>query len=579
MTGRRFAHHQKYFAAASVAAVLSLACMQPGWAQAVALPGAADPGRAQENIAPRPAPQESLDVQTPPKQAVAKAPPGMENLKFTLRSVRVDDMTAYTEAEVAPLYADLVGKEISVAALFDVMAKIQQKYLDDGYALTKVFLPNQSIEGGEVHFGVIEGHVGEVELSGDLPQSGVIDDAAMRIRAMYPLNVKKLERIMLILNDMPDLNVSAVLAAPVNPAMAEPGSVRLILQRNEEKEQVGSVGIDNHGSAYTGPLEIRADARAFHIGPHYSELSISGVAAMPFQEQRYASANYKIPIFGASGTNLSFHASRAGTEPGSDLSTLDIKGSSHIMGAEISYPLIRQRAMTLNVDAGFEWKDMRTKIVGEELYDDRLRVARIGGSLNFTDSFAGYNVFDLHYSRGLNIMGVRETGSEYLSREDGHSDFGKIEVLAGRVQALPADFEVFALFNGQYAYNTLLSSEEFGFGGGQVGRGFDPSEITGDHGISASVELRRTMRVTVFEKPFAVQPYAFYDFGKVWNIDEGAKDNVSAASAGVGVRVSLGSNWNADLNLAKPLTKSADNEPKYQNDLGGRILFSITRSF
>lgn len=579
MTGRRFAYRKNFLTAASTAVLLSFACAQFAIAQDITLPGAADPARARENITKPSAPQENREVDAPPRKAIAQAPPGMENLKFTLHSLNVENMTAYSEAEIAPLYSDLVGKEVSVAALFEVMAKIQQKYLDDGYALTKVFLPNQSIEGGNVRFGVIEGHVSEVELSGDLPQSGVIDDAAMRIRSMYPLNVKKLERIMLILNDLPDLNVSAVLAAPVNPAMAEPGAVRLILQKNQEKERIASVGMDNHGSAYTGPVQIRASARAFHIGPNYSELSLSGVVTAPFEEQKFGSAVYSVPVFGASGANLSVHASRASTEPGSDLSTLDIKGASHIAGADISYPIIRQRAMTLNVDAGFEWKDMRTKIVGEELYDDRLRVARIGGSLNFTDGFSGYNLIDLHYSRGLDIMGVRESGSENLSREDGRSDFGKIEILAGRVQALPADFEIFALFNGQYAYNTLLSSEEFGFGGGQVGRGFDPSEITGDHGVAASFEVRRAMHVTMFDKPFAIQPYLFYDFGKVWNIDEGAKDNISAASAGAGVRVSLGNDWNADLNIAKPLTKSADKEPKYQNDLGGRVLFSITRSF
>jgi hemolysin activation/secretion protein len=554
-----------------------LMCPHIAFAQDMILPGSADPGRTFENQKQVVPPREDLEVEAPPKQAFATAPEGADNLKFVLRSLVVDNMTAYEPQDVAPFYQDQLGREISVATLFDIMTKVQQKYLDDGYALTKVVIPNQNIQNGDVHLAVIEGHVSEVEISGDIRSSSVIDDAANRIRSMRPLNVKKLERIMLIVNDLPDLNASAVLANSVH--VAEPGAVRLIIQKNPEKEKIASIGIDDHGSVYTGPLQSKASARMFHLGPNYSELELSGVASIPFQEQRLAAASYSMPVFGASGANLSFNASRSGTEPGSDLSVLDIKGASHIAGAEISYPFIRQRDMTLSANAGFEWKDMRTKILGEELYDDRLRVAKIGASFNFTDNWAGYSLMDINYSKGLDILGVRESGSVDLSREDGKSDFSKIEILAGRVQALPGNFEVFALFNGQYAYDTLLSSEEFGFGGGQVGRGFDPSEITGDHGVSASIEVRRTTQMTVFSTSLAVQPYAFYDIGKIWNIDEGAKDNISAASAGIGVRMDIGNDWNLDFNLAKPLTKSAENEPKYQNDLGGRALFSISKSF
>ncbi len=543
------------------------------------IPGSADPSRTLDDQKPLPVPDETLAAPAPKKSAVPNIPEGMEKVTFVLQDITVEGMTAYDPIEFVPLYRDMLGGTVSAAQLYEVMGKIQQRYLDDGYALTKVIIPEQDIDNGRVKLLVIEGHVSSVEISPDIRPSPVIDDAARRIAKMRPLNVRTLERIMLIVNDLPDSNLSAVLANPLETGVQELGGVRLILQKNPSKTARGSIGIDNHGSVFTGPWEGKFNAKGYHIGPSYSEFSLFALGTVPLDEQKLLSAAYETPVFGASGAKVNFSIAEARTEPGSNLSTLDIKGSSISYEAGISYPIIRQREMTLVADAGFEWKDARTKILGDELYDDRLRIVKAGLNLNFLDGWAGYNVADIHYSQGLNILGVRKAGSIDLSRADGDPDFKKFEFLAGRVQALPKNFELFAVVNGQYSFNPLLSAEEFGFGGGQIGRGYDSSEITGDHGIAASLELRYRTQLQVFNTTLAMVPYAFYDVGKVWNIDPNSKNNISAASAGLGVRLVLDDRWNMDFNLAKPLTKSAANELKYVNDLGARALFSLTYNF
>lgn len=543
------------------------------------VPSAADPGRVLENQKAPVLPSRTLETEEVHKKAVAVAPQGADKLKFVLRDLTVDNMTAYRPSEISKYYISYIGQEISVAKLFDIMSQIQQKYLDDGYALTKVIIPNQNIKDGHVHLSVIEGHVSSVEIDKDIPASYVIDDAARQIREMHPLNVKKLERIMLIINDLPNLNASAVLANAQNPSDQADGGVRLIIKKNPKDIDRGGISLDDYGSVFTGPLETKANVSAYDIGPNFSELSISGLVTAPIQEQTLVSSNYTVPVFGASGTKLTFSASKALTEPGDSLGPLDIKGQSQNYEAGASYPIIRQRDMTLTADGSFEWKNARTKLLGEELYDDRLRIIKTGVNFNFTDNWAAYNVLDVHYSKGLDMMGVRESGSDNLSRAEGRTDFTKFEFVVGRLQALPHNFELFALMNAQYSHDPLLSSEEFGFGGGQVGRGYDASEITGDKGFSASLELRYRTQVKLFDTMFAMQPYGFYDFGKVWNIDPGAKNVISAASTGAGVRVDLEQGWSTDLNLAVPLTKPANNQPKYQDTVGSRILFSLSKSF
>ena len=131
------------------------------------------------------------------------------------------------------------------------------------------------------------------------------------------------------------------------------------------------------------------------------------------------------------------------------------------------------------------------------------------------------------------------------------------------------------LFRGNMPLTLFCLLKNSVFGGGQMGRGNDPSEITGDKGIAATIEIRKNITLPKFDA--AIQGYTFYDFGKVWNIDPSAKDRISAASSGVGVRVGLSSGWSADLNAAIPLTKNPENPPKYVNGQSPRILFSLQK--
>src|SRR6185437_9133865 len=83
-----------------------------------------------------------------------------------------------------------------------------------------------------------------------------------------------------------------------------------------------------------------------------------------------------------------------------------------------------------------------------------------------------------------------ETGSALLSNPYGQSDFTKLTFNTSRLQELNDKFSLLAASAGQVSNAPLLVSEQFGFGGPVFGRAYDTSEITGDDGIAASLELR-----------------------------------------------------------------------------------------
>jgi len=109
---------------------------------------------------------------------------------------------------------------------------------------------------------------------------------------------------------------------------------------------------------------------------------------------------------------------------------------------------------------------------------------------------------------------------------------------------------------GQYSNDALLSSEEFGVGGSNYGRGYDPSEIVGDKGIAGKVELQwsNPFQASLFD---SYQVFGFYDAGRVWNKDATTADAKidSLASTGVGMRGTFLYGTNLEAFWALPLTQ------------------------
>lgn len=564
-----------------VVLTVGVLCLSPyGLAQPVDLPGSADPGRI---TTPAPAPDSEKLWQDPAQQrkAVSQVPEGAADSIFILQDIIIEGMTAYRAEDVARLYNHHKGQQISVATLFDIMTALQQKYIDDGYTLTRVFIPNQNVDAGLVRLSVIEGYAGMVELAGDETENDpVLADISRRILGMRPLNMLTLERILLLANTLPGRQVGAILAPLIyQDALNNPGAVRVILEKRKKDMHFGSVGIDNYGSIFTGPIQMTATGNLYNIGIPDSTLALSLSGTTSFQEQKYAALQYEFPLWGVSGWTIDMSGVLARTEPGASLDDLDIRGKSHTLSARLSYALIHQRAKTWNIDTRFEHKNSHTDILDDRLYDDRLRVLSVGTNYSASDSLRGINLIDLRLSQGLDILGARETGSIDLSRTDGRSDFRKFNFYLARLQSLPSHFEIYTTLSGQHTPHPLLSAEEFGFGGQGLGRGYDPSEITGDRGLAGSLEFRHRSAHEFYGQNTTLLPYLFFDVGKVWDIDNGDTTHESAASAGAGLKINIENQWDISFMAARPLTRSADNPPAYARRDGTRFLMGIQRKF
>jgi hemolysin activation/secretion protein len=122
-----------------------------------------------------------------------------------------------------------------------------------------------------------------------------------------------------------------------------------------------------------------------------------------------------------------------------------------------------------------------------------------------------------------------------------------------------------------------LSAAEFGYGGYDYGRAFDPSEITGDRGVAASWQVDYYTGMPDW-RHVRTTPYAFYDIGKVWNEDDGQGPE-SGASAGLGVNLYHDAGIAAGAELAFPLTRSVATPYPGNNGANPRLNLHFTYNF
>jgi len=171
----------------------------------------------------------------------------------------------------------------------------------------------------------------------------------------------------------------------------------------------------------------------------------------------------------------------------------------------------------------------------------------------------GATSFQVGLSQGLDVAGASGRGDPLISRPGAVPNFTKVAAEAHRIQSLVDNFSAAVNAYGQYAFDPLYAAEQFALGGGRVGRGYDPGELLGDHGVGGASELRFDWRPGV-DLLSSVQLYGFFDIGKVWNRVGPITTGTSLASAGAGARIFFAEGYLIGLEAAQPLTRSPATE-------------------
>ncbi|MCB2182574.1 MAG: hypothetical protein KQH63_11140 [Desulfobulbaceae bacterium] len=522
------------------------------------VPSTVDPGRIEKRFE-QPIQPKSVLEPVIPKMEGEGPPPEAEKVKFILSGINISGSTVYKDADLSLLYEEYLNREISLSVVYEIAAAITAKYGNDGYVLSRAFVPPQRIQNGIVQITIIEGFIDKVIIDGDhLDSRGFFEDYRTLILASKPLDNKILERCLLLANDLAGLTVKSIL----KPSEDVPGASSLILTI-ETKNINGSVSIDDRGTKSTGPFQNNWSVGENSFFRPYESTSVSYIMAggPSWDELSYYSFNHEEALT-SSGLKLTLSGNYSRSKPGTEeLEAIELKSKNTTLAAHLSYPFIRSRQQNLTATSRFTYRNSKSRILGDISSEDRLRILTLGINYDYADQYRGINQLVIEFSQGLGILNHTRNGNPYKTRADGHSDFSKITVQASRTQELPKNYSLYSALMMQGAATPLLSSEEAGFGGEQFGRAYDSSEITGDHLLAASVELRYLPQMEIPRVSY-LQLYGFFDIGAVYEIspDPGIPEEKNASSAGFGLRFGLTEYISGSLEIAKPLTRPVTDE-------------------
>lgn len=537
------------------------------------VPTSVDPAQIERRFEP--------ETRTLPSAAAPKVPeiprpsqaaPAKPIKQFELRSVNVEGNTVFSGEQLKPLYQEYIGKTISTADAQAIAAKVTDYYRSREYILTQAVIPSQNVDTGELNIRVIEGYIANVIIQGDLREgslSSVLQGYGEQIKAEKPLKLSKLERYLLLMDDLPGVTARGV----VRPSSDTFGAADLVVTL-EHKLFEFSLSGDNRGTEFVGPFQWTGTAAANSLFNMYERTLLRTVTTSPFHELQFYDLQHEQQV-GKEGTRATVNVSYSQTEPGESLSQLDVEGRSFFASGRVAHPFIRSRTENLQGRAIFDYRNTTTDFLDQRFSQDRIRSIRVGGTYDIADKLDGVNLIDAVASQGLDILNASENDSD-RSRANGDSSYTKFNLDISRTQYLPLGFSILTAATAQYALDPLLPAEQFILGGPNFGQAYDPSEVSGDHGVGAKIEARYG---NLLNDPYmqSYQFFAYYDIGTAWIKDAGAgvDDRASLASIGTGVRVNFVPGLSGSLEVGYPLTK----RPNGSIDEDPRIFFSMTSRF
>lgn len=525
-----------------------------------------------------------------------------QGVEFRLNGIQVQGNTVMDKEHIVSLVQPYVGAMMTSAELKAIAAKITQLFVDQGYATTKCIIPAQQVKNGVVVLKVVEGQLGQIQLSG---AETYRYDVRLFLAQLHDLQGKVIH--------LPTLNsrlrlLSQLPATRVQPTLVQQaeGVTDLVLKLTDLEDQF-TLSVNNSGSRFTGKNRISSSAVFNNVTGNSDVLTVALTTSL--NNVKYLgsmSFNYQRPVGGSGGklgvgySNLYYRMDPA--EVGFD--QVRYEGGTNTLGLRYEQPLWLgdevNSQKSYHWSAGFERKTAQAKTIYNTSFDqpagfayvdseDRLMVGDITlqtEQFTLLKGFKGRSFASVslkHAMEGFfgsttqedidrkleNISNNVEPITGPIGNVTGMSpNFWKLYVDVSRVQALPYSLTAQFDFHGEFTSSKKLpQAYQFSDADG------------GASGYSLGVKLIRPIAENVslgvsYKHAQAVSWYR--------DVDPGCNNSAGTATATSVGRNSCATNelalnmdWRlggllANVNYRNNINTSAQNQNKITFNLGSR---------
>ncbi|QRZ14426.1 ShlB/FhaC/HecB family hemolysin secretion/activation protein (plasmid) [Paracoccus methylovorus] len=480
------------------------------------------------------------------------APQGADRLSIQLADVRVEGALPGNEAEIASLRQRLIGKRIAVSEIFAAASDLEAAYVRNGYVLSRVVIPAQTLEdGGALRLTIVSGFVEKIDTSAAPPALRARLDAMTAPLIDRPtLRLPDIERRLLLAGDMFGVALGSALSTG-----ARPGGTVIILNP-QFRSVTGFVGLDNSFSSELGRWNLSAGVELNNQLGRGEVFYLRASGHPQLGDEGYLSDRPQLrtlaggAVFPLGNDGLTFGVEAANSKTGPDSGAVATASDFDRLSLRLFYPVVRSVKRNISVTGALDLQrdrqDLETSVGDFGLYKDRTRVLRLTGEGNWQLSDNSALRMAAVLSVGLNALGARTaadaTPAMPLSRDGADADFHKLELSFRYDRDFHRDWSLALSGQAQSAFgDPLLSSEQFGIASTEGLSAFDLGSLSGDSGWFVRGEVARHFPTQGLGHPVVVSPYVFAAVGAV-NLENPSADEAArtkATSFGIGVDLRL----------------------------------------
>ena len=448
--------------------------------------------------------------------------------------------STYPAAELVALTGFKPGNELTLADLRGMAAKITERYRSNGYFVAEAYLPAQEVSDGVVTIAVVEGQYGKIAVRNQSNLSGdLISSQLEGINTGDPIAIAPLESRLLLLSDIPGVNVTSTLAPG-----ASVGSSDLIVDVTPAQRVTGSIDADNGGNRYTGEYRLGATVNLNNAAGRGDVASLRLLTSG--SGLNYARGSYQMQFgkatAGVAYSSLKYALSR-------EFSSLQANGTARTASIYGGYPLIRTRDTNLYALLSYEAKTFQDRVDTTSTDVDKKAqavMATLRGDNRDSLGAGGLSTYFLTATTGNIDIQTPAARAFDVTTAQSNGRYTKLGFSAMRLQSVTDSVSLYAGINGQVASKNLDISEKMELGGINGVRAYPAGEAYADQGYLLTLEARYLLPKFSEQFPGQLQFVGFVDTGSAtinkspWD----ARDNQRALSgAGIGL------NWSAPNNF------------------------------
>lgn len=480
-----------------------------------------------------------------------------QNQDIFVGAIAINGANQIANEVFAPIVEQNIGRNFDEEELRQLTQQVADMAREEGFIFATAHIPEQAIEMGVLQLEVNEGQIDEVRIIGSKNRAL---HRLLRPLEGRPAVKKDIERKLVLANDIPKLWVKKTRYLSENE--------RNILEVNVgERKNKAHINADNYGTDRHGPLRARLsfDFRGLLSSADHAGVSFRTNPTDP-PEFVYASAFYSTAV-GDNGTRIGISAS-AGTTKSGSTNFANLEGDSIYLSVYGSHPLVRSDSASLWLNSSLSYLSIEQEDLNAILSQDKHVTFSIGLSSNVKVA-GGRLRSGATIVQGLDIFGTTRFGDIAASRFDGDGVFTKGRFYVNWQGDLGKNWGLYLGGWGQIANKPLLASQEINIGGAYSARGFNFSELSGENGFTALLEINKKFLnpVSWIDK---LQPYVFVDGGYVENLRNGFGSG-TLVSGGGGIRADIGK-FNLEVETAVPLNRdrfeSGDRSPQVNVQIG-----------